>query len=69
MPDLSSPAELSLPQAILLEHAKDLDAISDLIANADKPQITEHTDELHQVEVTASAIQKTSTDIDIRPLN
>lgn len=33
-PDLSAHANLSLTQAILVEHAKDMDAISDLIADS-----------------------------------
>ena len=39
-PDLSSPAKLSLTQAILLEHAKDMDAISGLIADSYSKTVT-----------------------------
>lgn len=36
MPDLNTPANLSVAQAILLQHAKDTDAINDLIENSEK---------------------------------
>jgi len=40
IPDLSSPSCLSVTQAILLEHAKDVDAIGELIAQLDNKTIT-----------------------------
>ena len=36
MPDLSEPASLSVPQAILLEHAKDIDAIGELLEKSNQ---------------------------------